>query len=212
MDEHSSHTPLGDRSAASPLLSLEQEQAALRKGRGRMLAGILFSVLVAVGGLAALTLGSDEERVYREIGKKVNGSKVAHFDSFWACAFPGYNVRNMKNNEQLWAQLDLRASSGPSRYARHVRDTCLKQLSDMQPKFDALIPPDDLRPDVEDLSQALGRLRSAWSGLVAYLDDEQLKYDATVAQPHGMRIARGWYDFRRAHAAINSKLKNKLRR
>ena len=42
------------------------------------------------------------------------------------------------------------------------------------------------------------------------LDDPELEYDEEAARPHVTAIARGWYDFKKAHGAINKSIKAKL--
>jgi hypothetical protein len=108
------------------------------------------------------------------------------------------------------SQIDGRAASGGTAYAMHVRDKCLPQLTEIEPQLDALIIPQELQPDVEQLKDATSKMRGAWSGLISYLDNPDLHYDADSARVYIETIARGWFDFKQAHGKINKLLKAKL--
>lgn len=199
-------------SEQTPILggSLADEEAAMRKGKGGTLAlmGALGVALLA--GLALVMTGGDEERVYGEIGKRINGVKQANFDQFWGCALQGANLRDIKTNADLAFQIDVRALERGRAYGLHLRDNCSDLLTDITPELEALIVPDDLRPEVDAMKQATGKLRSAVSSFIAYLDDPKLSYDSDKAAPMIQAIARGWYEFKKAHAQANKTLKAKL--
>lgn len=196
----------------SPLLtgSLGDDEAAMRKGRAGSLAILIGFGLAAAVGLAFLMSGNDEARVYGEIGRKVNGLERAHFAQFWGCALQGENLADLRSNSDLTTHVNGRGIERGRSYGVHVRETCLPKLQEINPQLATLIVPAELQSDVEALKKATGDLRSAWSGLIAYLDNPELEYAEDEARPHIAQIARGWYDFKKAHAAINQKIKAKL--
>lgn len=191
--------------------SLDAEEKAMRKGKGRMLAGMITAV-VAVIALAVVFLASGgEAEAYRQFGRNINGLEQEHFDQFWGCALRGVNLADIRDNEALMAQIDLRGVQGGKRYVAHVRDNCMEHLSELRPKLDALIPPEDMRQDVNQLAEATSQLRSAWSNFIAHVDSAD-SYDSEAAREPITQIARGWYDFRRIHGRINSKIREKIGR
>lgn len=199
----------GDQSAAARGAPSDDE-AAFRKGRAGSLAGLIGLGVAAVAGLVFLVGGDDQARVYGEIGKKVNGIERAHFERFWGCALQGENVADLRSNAELVTHVNGRGLERGRNYGVHVREKCLPFLTDINPQLDLLIVPSELEADVTALKKATSDLRSAWSGYVAYLDNPELEYSEDEARPQVTQIARGWYEFKKAHAAINKTIKAKL--
>jgi hypothetical protein len=196
---------------AVPMVGLADAEGSMHKGRAGSLVLMGALGLALLGGLVFLVGGDDQARVYGEIGKQVNGLKRASFDQFWGCALHGANVADIKSNSELMAQVGGRAERSGRAYGLHVRDDCMKKLENVGPLLEALIVPQDLKSDVGALEQANGRLRSAFSDYVTYLDDPDLEYDVEKAEPHLQQIARAWYDFVRAHGALNKAIRAKLK-
>lgn len=191
--------------------SLADEEAAMHRGRaGSLIVMGAFGVALLVG-LALLIGGDDEARVYGEIGKKVNGLDEANFDQFWACALQGENVNDIKSNSELSTHIDVRGRERGRSYGLHVRDKCLPKLEDIGPQLDTLIAPEDLQADIKALRDANNDLRSAWSGLVSYLDDPELEYDSEASKSHIAAIAKHWYAFKKAHGQVNKTIKSKVK-
>jgi hypothetical protein len=191
--------------------TLADAEAAMRKGRATQL-WIVGALGIAVGIALVLLVGKDDEaRVYGEIGKRVNGINRGRFDQFWACALQTDNVADIHSNAELSAKLDARGDERGKPYGVHLRERCLPNLEKIAPELETLIVPSDLQPDVTALLEANGRLRGSVSEYVAYLDDPELDYDPVVARPVLGRVARAWYDFKKAHGAINTKVKAKLK-
>lgn len=186
--------------------SLEQEEKALRSGRGKMLAGMIAAVLAAAAGLAwfVSTSGPSE---YGQLGRQINGMRGEHFDAFWACALPREDLRDLRSNEQLVAEVAERAAQ-PRAYAAHVRTQCMVHLDEHLAPLDALILPDDLQPAVQSLRAAVEAQRSAWQAFLQYLDRVEGGFDAEDAQAQLGAIARGWYDYKVAHGQINDVLRS----
>jgi hypothetical protein len=187
------------------------DEAALRKGRAGSLVVLVGLAVAAVAGLVLLVGGEDEARVYGELGKKINGLERAHFGQFWGCALQGANVADLRSNAELTSQVNGRGLERGRNYGLHVRNKCLPLLQDINPQLDTLIVPDDLSADVEAMKKATSELRGAWSEYVTYLDDPELEYSEDKALPKVTHIARGWYEFKKAHGAINKTIKARLR-
>ena len=196
----------------SPLLTsaLSDDEAAMRKGRAGSLVAMIALGVAAVGGLLFLMGSGDEARVYGEIGRKVNGLERAHFEQFWGCALQGENLADVRSNSDVATKVGGRGMERGRKYGLHVRETCLPKLNDINPQLDTLIVPADLKANVAALKKATSDMRSAWSQYIAYLDNPELEYSEDEARPHVSAIARGWYDFKKAHAAINKAIKGKL--
>jgi hypothetical protein len=194
-----------------PMVALADVEGSMHKGRAGSLVLMGGLGLALLGGLVFLVGGDDQARVYGEIGKQVNGLKRASFDQFWGCALQGANVADIKSNSELMTQIGVRAEQRGRAYGQHVRDECMKKLENVGPTLEGLIVPQDLQADVGALKQANGQLRSAFSDYVTYLDDPDLDYDLEKAQPHLQQIARAWYDFKRAHGALNKTVGAKLK-
>jgi len=191
--------------------SLADEEAAMHKGRGLSLIGVVALALAAIGGLVFLAGGDDQARVYGDLGKKINGLGRGGFGLFWGCALQGENVGDINSNSELMTKVGGRGLERGRNYGVYVRDKCLPMLQDIGPQLDTLIAPEDLKADVKALREANTMLRSAWNDYIAYLDDPELKYDEALARPHVQAIAHGWYDFRKALGALNKTIKSKLK-
>lgn len=190
--------------------SYAEDEAALQGGKTGMQIGIAAAVVVTIGVVALLLGGEDDVRVYREMGKKINGIKLSKFDKFWGCALQGVNLKDIKNNADISHEVGGRASERGASYAVYVRDECLGLLKDVKPDLDVLTPPAELAADVTAMGAATADLRSGWSGFIAYLDDPDLEYDGKRAKRHIKKISKAWYDFKKAHSAVNKTLKAKL--
>ena len=166
--------------------------------------------VLGAAGLWFLMGDGDDARVYGELGKQLNGLKQAHFDQFWGCALPGTNLASLKTNTDLHSQLEGRATERGQNYALHLREKCAPKLTDIEPTLDTLIVPEDLKAPVTGMKAATSKLRSGVSGLISYLDNAELKYDAVAAAVYLDNITRGWFEFRTSHAELNKVLKARL--
>jgi hypothetical protein len=191
--------------------SIAEEEAAMHKGRGRMLFGLIAVALVIAGGAGYLLSEGSEQQTYSDIGKKINGMKKEHFDQFWGCALPNENLHDIKTNADLESQISARAQ-GRAVYGRHVRDVCADKLVGIEPKLDILVVPKDFEADTTAMKKSIQDLRSGWSDYISYLVDPKGEYDEEVAQPKISKITRAWYEYRKAHASINVTLIKKLKK
>lgn len=190
-------------------LSFEDEERALRSGRGRMLAGMIAAVvLVLVGVIWVLRPSGDE--TYRTFGRNVNGFDREYFDAFWSCALKGADLRNIRSDRDLLGNLHRRGIQGGQRYGALVKERCFPRLEDLQEKLDGLIPPEGLQQDLTALRTSTTKLRSAWSDYIGYLVGLDGPYVEEDAQGPANGIARGWYEYKHAHKIVNDKLREKI--
>lgn len=189
--------------------SLDAEEKAMRKGKGRMLAGMIAAVVAAVVLAVVFLASGGEAEAYRQFGRNINGMKQEHFDQFWGCALRGENISEIRDNAALMDEIDQRGVQGSKRYVAQVRDQCMETLSGLRPKLDALIPPEDMQDDVNQLAEATSQLRSAWSNFIAHVDSAD-SYDSDAAREPITQIARAWYDFKRIHSQLNAKVREKI--
>jgi len=190
--------------------ALAEEEAALRRGPGGLVAGLLGLLVVVGAGLWFLVGDGDDVRVYGELGKQINGLKQANFDQFWGCALEGANLRDIKNNTELASQLTGRARERGQAYGLHLRDKCARKLTEIEPTLDTLIMPEDMKSDVVKLKAATSKLRSGTGAFISWLDNPEFRFDDTTAREYIDQIARAWFDFRQAHADLNKTLKARL--
>jgi hypothetical protein len=190
--------------------TLSEDEAAMRKGRGRMIVGMVSIVVVIIVGSFLLLREDDEKYAYGEIGKTVNGIKNEYFDGFWGCALKGVNLRDIKSNDALVAQIDRRATQAAVAFVRVLRQDCIDKLEKMQTKLEVLIPPEGVTKEVKEMTEATSKLRSAWSAFISYMDDPKSDYDEATARPKIIEITRGWYDYKKAHTSFNKAIKAKI--
>lgn len=190
--------------------SFADDEAALKRGKGGVFGALAVIFVVGVAVLAYLMGGGDDARVYGELGKQLNGLKRANFDMFLGCALPGANVSEIKTNTELASEFAGRAAERGQNYALHLRDKCAGKLTEIEPTLDTLIVPEDLKPAVDGMKTATSKLRSGVSGLISYLDNPELHYEAAAGAVYIDNITLGWFEFRKSHAELNKVLKARL--
>lgn len=194
--------------------SLADEEAALKKGNtGVLVAGIVAAVLVAGGlGFVLLQSGGDDREAYGAIGRQINGMKQEHFDGFWSCALPGQQLDRLSSDQDLRRAINERAGRSPSRYASLVREQCIVKLNEHEPGLRALIPPEDLGEQLDDLTGSLVELRNAWNDYVSALEqgNHEEGYDEEAYAEHLTKIAKGWYDYKLAYGEVNDTIRGHL--
>jgi len=176
----------------------------MRSGRGRMIAFALVVVIAVVGGGGWFLMNSGPNP-YSAIGRQVNGLRAENFESFWVCALPRTDPADIRNNEQLQAEIHERAQFSASQYAQLVRTTCIAHLNDHVQPLDSLLPMEDLEAPVEALRTALRALIDAWNAYLTHLQGLTGAYDAESEDAHRLvaGIARAWFDYKVAHGQIN---------
>lgn len=194
-------TPLGP---GGPGPSLEEEERAMKSGRGRML---VVAFLAVVGAVAAFgwyltTAGPNE---YGQFGQQINGLRTDHFDTFWSCALPREDIRGLRTNVQLTDAI-VRFAASPRTYATMVRTTCMVHLEEHGPALDGLIPPEGVHDAYDALRGALTAQRDAWRALLDHLDtitEGGLDPADATAGPLLTAVVRAWVDYRTAIGEIN---------
>lgn len=192
--------------------SLDEEERAMRGGKGNMKAFLIVLVLLVVGGGAALFMVGDDSQKYSEFGRELNGAHRDHFEQFWVCAFQGPPMPEIANNRDFDAEIVKRASRGRNRYGQLVKERCLAKLKDMRPKLDALSlgAPEDLRADTAQLSANIGTLVSAWEDFIVVLDASAEGFDEDATADKREALARAWLEYKRIFGGIQTKLRAKL--
>jgi hypothetical protein len=197
----------------SPELSnqdLLEDAKAFNKGKGKLLFGMVFFVLVAVLGFA-FYLVQDQPNPYGELGKQVNGLRGQYFDAFWTCALPGKRLSELKSDADLRAELDARAESG-ARYGQHLTRDCQPNIRELVVRLKALLPPDAARESVQNMIGGLQKMDKGASSFADYLEGLENAYEPAAAQPAMNGLVRGWYEFRKEHADLNQLVRSQLKR
>jgi hypothetical protein len=189
--------------------TLEEEEKAMRSGRGRMIAAMALAVIAAIAGLVFF-VSSQQPSEYGQLGRQLNGMRTDHFDAFWACALPRVDLRDLRNDQQLRDEIADRAAT-PRPYAQHVRTECMVRLDEHLPPLAALIVPADLEAGATQLRTAIETLRTAWARFLDHLDHIEA-FDRDDAETSALltAIARGWFDYRVAHNALNDTIRSHL--
>ena len=183
----------------------------MRSGKGRMLAAMIVAVLASAGGLTWYMFQGDAANSYREFGKTVNGVHNNQWLKFWECSLQsGAAYERVRNNTDLKAALDQRASRGGPRFGRLVRETCMPNLAQMHDKYAALLPPDDLKEEVRAVATAADALRTGFSEYIAFLDAAGATYDPETSGEPIMKIAQAWFDYKNAFNALNRKIRTRI--
>lgn len=188
--------------------SLEQEERAMKSGRGRMMFGMILAVVAAIAGLAWF-VARQQPSPYGALGRQINGMRGEHFDAFWACALPRADLRDIDRADQLIGEIAERAGT-PRAYAQHVRNECMVRLDEHVAPMSQLIIPDDLRESYEQLRTAVESLRTAWGRFLEHLERLEGPFDDEDEATHTLltAIARGWHDYKVAHIAINNTIRS----
>lgn len=184
--------------------SLEDEERAMKSGRGGMIAAGVFAVIALLGGLGwfVATSGPNE---YGQVGQQVNGMRSQYFDAFWSCALPREDVRDLNSPDELKGMIARFTASNTSGYARIVRTDCMHFLDEHRAPLDALIAAPGLGEPVGHLSAALTAQHAAWDAYLAHLDTPGLEFDAESETVDGLitAIVQAWIDYRAAIREIN---------
>jgi hypothetical protein len=184
--------------------SLDDEKALKKGNTGVLVAGIL-AALVVLAGVVYL-LAQEQPDQYGAVGRQVNRMKSEHFDGFWACALPGLELDRLGNDQDLRYEINKRARPQPRVYARHIREQCLPKLAQHDAPLQVVIsPPQDLREPLGQIGTALETLRDGWGEYLHHLERVET-YDEEEAQRQLTGVARGWFDYKRAHRAVNQSI------
>ncbi len=182
--------------------SLEDEERAMKSGRGGMIAVAVLTVVAVIAG-AAWFLTSSGPNEYGQVGRQINGMRTQYFDSFWACALPREDVRDLDSPNELKAALARFSANGG--YVRIIRTECLVHLDEHRAPLNALIAPPELSTPIGELTTALAALRLAWDAYLAYLETPDLEFDPEAEEADRLltAVVQGWVDYRVALGHVN---------
>lgn len=190
-------------------LPLAQVGAGFRSGRG-----VLWGLVAAAGcvlfGMWFWLSYNDQARVYGELGRKLNGVRQVEFDVFWQCVLEDVDISALRSNTDLLHWLRSSVDAGGPEYAVHLRDDCMGTLSAIGPHLGQLIAPEDLKPDISAMQAATAALQHDFRSVIACLGRGQDVCPLGAMQPQLSNIARGWFDFQTAHAAVNKTIRSRL--
>jgi hypothetical protein len=191
-------------------LSALEDAKAFNKGNGKTLFGMLGMLALALAAFAWY-LVQDQPNPYGELGKQVNGLRGQFFDGYWTCALPGKRLVEIKNDQDLRTELDTRAVA-KERYAQHLSNKCGTQVSELIVRLRALLPPDDARKNIQEMIEGLIKVDKGSKQFAEYLAGLEGPYASEAGAPAMSELVRGWYEFRKGHAALNQLVREKLER
>jgi hypothetical protein len=190
-------------------LPLAQVGAGFRSGKG-VLWGLVAAAACVLLGIWLWLSHNDQARVYGELGRKLNGVRQTEFDAFWQCVLEDVDVGALRSNADLLHWLRSSVESGGPEYAVHLRDDCMGTLSAIAPRLNELIAPTDLKDDIAAMQAATSRLQRDFRSVIACVGRGQYVCPVGALQPQLQGIARGWFDFQTAHAAVNRTIRSRL--
>ncbi len=192
-------------------VSLDDEAASMNKGKGRTIVAFVLGLGLLIGGVGFLLKDADASREYRETGQALNGIKKQQFDRFWGCALRGTNLKDIKSNADLVAQMQRRTEAAGRTFAVLVRDNCMDALNKTEADLDVLLVPGELQSYVTAMRDGASQVREGWGDLIAYLINPNLEYEQASARKYWNKIAKGWYGFRKGHSELNRSLRERLK-
>jgi hypothetical protein len=188
---------------------LAQVGAGFRSGKGALW-GSVAAAAFALIGMWLWVSHNDQARVYGELGRKLNGMRQAEFDAFWQCVLEDVDVGALRSNADLLLWLGSSVESGGPEYAVHLRDDCMGMLGAIPTRLNQLITPNDLKSDIATMEAATALLQRDFRAVIACVGRGQDMCPPVAMQPQLQSIARGWFDFQTAHAALNRTIRSRL--
>lgn len=188
---------------------LAQIGAGFRSGGGALW-GVATAGVCVLLGLWLWLSHNDEARVYGELGRKLNGVRQSEFDPFWQCVLEDVDLGALRSNTELLHWLGMSVEAGGPEYAAHLSDDCMNTLNAISPRLDQLIAPNDLKPDIETMQAATKVLQRNFRDVISCLSRGENICPHAALEPELQGIARGWFDFQTAHAAVNRTIRGRL--
>lgn len=162
--------------------------------------------VVLMVGLFMLMVQGDEERVYRQLGHRIQEVKYQQFDAFWSCAL-GADGPALKNNADLGQHVLVAVARDRRYWGLHVQEECLPLLEDVANDLSVLIAPDTIKPQLEVMVDSAERLKRELQRFSAHVASGEAT-EASVRRGSN-RIARPWYEFLKAHGELSAILRAK---
>jgi hypothetical protein len=188
---------------------LAQAGAGFRSGGGALWSVAVAGVCVLLGLWLWLS-HNDEARVYGELGRKLNGVRQLGFDAFWQCVLEDVDLSAVRSNTELLHWLGTSVEAGGPEYAAHLRDDCMVTLNAITPGLEQVIAPDDLKSDIASMQAATQVMQRDFRDVISCLSRGENICPRAALEPELQGIARGWFDFHTAHAAINRTIRGRL--
>jgi hypothetical protein len=190
-------------------VTLAQVGAGFRSGKG-VLWGLVMAAACALMAMWLWLSHNDQARVYGELGRKLNGMRQAEFDAFWQCVLEDVDISSLRSNADLLRWLRSSVESGGPEYALHLRDDCMGMLGAISPRLNQLIAPSDLQADIATMQSASALLQRDFRSVIACVGRGLDVCPPGATQTQLQSIARGWFDFQTAHAAVNRTIRSRL--
>lgn len=158
-------------------------------------------------GVFMLMVQGDEERVYRQVGHRIQEVKLRQFDAFWDCALGGDGQLGMRSNADLSARLQEVVSAQGQHWASHVNDACFPLLESVPADLSVLIAPEAIKPQLQVMVRSAEKLELEMRELAEQVNEGL--GDPALVHRRAAVIARPWYEFLKAHGEITRILKAK---
>lgn len=173
--------------------SLAEDEKALHKGRGKMVAFNTAALVLILGAIGWYAVTSTAGQEVKDTLKGVNRLHREHYKAFWGCALQS-PVERYTKAEDLIAKLSKMATGSEKRYAAYIRNKCMPNLQPYRANLDALPKPaDELRADVDAIGARIDTVRSSWTDFVSYLESTEI--DTETTPERAQLVAKGWYDY-----------------
>lgn len=192
------------------MTTLEEDEAALKKGRSGTIVVVALLILTAFGALGFVLSHGNDGKVYVDLRGDVAKLDREHFDQLWGCALAGADLRNLKSDQNFRDELEKRARQSPKRYATLIRERCMPKYRDYSPMLVALLPPEDAKASVDKLQESVDKLRGALNDYVGYLERAEA-YDHDEAESVVTPLARAWYDYKVSLRALQDLIASKTK-
>lgn len=173
--------------------SLAEDEKALHKGRGKMVAFNTAALVLILGAIGWYAVTSTAGQEVKDTLKGVNRLHREHYKAFWGCALQS-PVERYTKAEDLIAKLSKMATGSEKRYAAYIRNKCMPNLQPYRANLDALPKPaEELRADVDAIGARIDTVRSSWTDFVSYLESTEI--DTETTPERAQLVAKGWYDY-----------------
>lgn len=173
--------------------SLADDEKALHKGRGKMVAFNTAALILILGAIAWFVMKDTAGQEVKETLGGVNRLHRDHYKAFWGCALQS-PVERYTKAEDLIAKLSKMATGSEKRYAAYIRNKCMPNLQPYRANLDALPKPaEQLRAEVDAIGGRIDTVRSSWTDFVTYLESPDV--DAETTPERVQIVAKGWYDY-----------------
>jgi len=189
--------------------AFDTEAAAMHKGNGKKLIALTLSC-AAVIGVSVLALGDlDNRQAFLDAGTRMNALNEVGYERFWNCALIGMNQAQIKNADELEAQLHKRAQHYGMSYATLMKK-CGSSLDSMERDLDVIKAPKPIQPQLRGMKEAVAATRHGLQGLIADMESHGATYDGTGGERYTAKLAVAWQQYHVSHQAFREALREHL--